>query len=85
MIFAGIYDVLDASQWHFRIDKVRVAPDELVPLKVLGHGDWSFAQLLYSLIGIVTLASENAGERIVAFLNLANHNLFELTPRGLQV
>lgn len=41
------------------------------PLLIFGHCDWSGAQAFHDMVGIVTFALQDAGKRIIRFLDLA--------------
>lgn len=64
---------------------MRVALNELGPLKVSGHTDGATAQFLDGRIRFVRISLQNVGESIVRFLNLADHNGLELAPGVLEV
>ena len=85
VVLARVGDVLDATQWHVRRNKVRVVADESRPLLVLGHGDWATAEALNSLVGIVTFTLENARESVVGLLDLTDDDRLELTTGSLKV
>jgi hypothetical protein len=85
VVLARVGDVLDATQWHVRRNKVRVVADESRPLLVLGHGDWTTAEALYSLVGIVAFTLENARKSVVGLLNLTDDDGLELTTGSLKV
>ena len=78
MVFAGILDILQSAQWHVGVDKVRVASNEFAPFEVARHGNWAVTQFLYRVVLLVGIALEDAGERIVGFLDFANDNRLEL-------
>jgi hypothetical protein len=85
VVSAGVGDVLDATQRHVGRNEVGVVGDESGPLIILGHGDWTTAQALDSLVSIVTLALEDASKCVVSLLDLADDDGLELAARGFKV
>ena len=61
MIFAGILDVLEFTQWQVGVDKVRIASYKLAPFEVTGHGNWAIPQSFNRSVLLVSFALKNAG------------------------
>jgi len=55
-----------------------VRPDELIPLEIFLHGDRASAEMFDGVISIVAFASEDTGNGIEGFLDLANNDGLEL-------
>jgi len=55
-----------------------VRPDELIPLEIFLHGDRPSAEMFDGVISIVAFASEDTGDGIEGFLDLANNDGLEL-------
>jgi len=64
---------------------MRIRGNELIPLVIFRHGDGTSAEGLHGLIGVVTLASEDASNGIERLLDLADYDRFELATRALEV
>jgi len=85
VLLAWITNVVDSTQRQSRVDKVRITLDEAGPLVVLGYGNRTASELLDSIIGVVTLTSENTCKSVVRLLNLADDDRLELATRGFEV
>lgn len=85
VMLARVLNVLQSAQWYVGVDKVGVAPDETSPLLVSGHSNWATAELLDSCVHLVSITLHDTGKSVVSFLNLADNDGLEFTPRVLEV
>lgn len=85
MIFARVGDILHVSERNSWIDYVVGLGDERIPLMILGHRNRPHTELFDGVVSLVGFPFENAGIRIVGFLDLANNNGLEFAPRVLQI
>jgi hypothetical protein len=64
---------------------VGIAPNEPSPLLISRHSNWTTAELLDRCVHLVSITLEDTGKSIVGFLDLANNDGLELTPRILEI
>lgn len=84
-MFTRVLNVLDASQGCSRIDKVRVMLNELGPLSILRHGNWSRTEPLNRVVGLISVALQDTGQRAVSLLDLANYDGLQFPAGALEI
>jgi hypothetical protein len=73
-MFAWVLNVLESAQRHVGVNKVRVTLDKPGPLVVPRHGNGTSAKLFDGRVHLVRVALQDARERIVCLLHLADDN-----------
>lgn len=82
MILSGVYNVRDLSNRMSWINHLTIIRGERLPFVIFGHREWPVFELFRRIVGVVSLASKDASQNIVCFLDLSNDNSLEFATGG---
>lgn len=78
-------NLIGATHWNRGVNNLVFMGHEMNPLLVFGHGNGTFAKLVYYGICVVCFALENASISIIRLLDFSNDDGFELATRAFEI